>query len=140
VSPGSSAGTLTINGNYTQGADASLLIELDGLAIGQFDLLDVNGSVSLDGKIEIAFLDGFRPQVGDTFAVLDYNSHTGAFGEIDSLTCPGYVFTADYGSNGLTLVTSEVPEPASLSLLLMGAAILLRKRSKPINRSGSSAP
>lgn len=128
VSPGASAGTMIINGTYTQGASGSLLIELGGLLDGQFDFLDVNGPAYLDGRLEIAFLDGFWPQVGDTFRALEYYSHSGEFASIDALTCPAYRFGIDYGSTGMTLVTTAVPEPTTLGLLTVGIGLLLARR------------
>ena len=74
LSPGHSAGSIIINGNYTEGTAGGLLIELGGLGIGQFDYLDVNGTASLDGTLEIAFLNGFHPAIGDTFHIMDFNS------------------------------------------------------------------
>jgi hypothetical protein len=48
VAPGLSTGTLTITGNYTQGADATLHIEIGGLTAGsQFDQLVVSGTAAL---------------------------------------------------------------------------------------------
>jgi hypothetical protein len=38
VSPGTSIGTLTINGNYTQNANGTLRIEVAGTSPGQFDV------------------------------------------------------------------------------------------------------
>ena len=128
VSPGASAGMMVINGTYTQGASGSLLIELGGLLDGQFDFFDINGPAYLDGRLEIAFLDGFWPQVGDTFRALEYSSRSGAFADIDVLTCPSYQFDALYGSTGMTLVTTAVPEPATLALLTIGMGILLASR------------
>jgi len=70
VSPGLSPGTLTVDGDYEQGAGAVLVIEVVGLAAGQFDVLDVTGSAALDGTLEVHFLDGFLPKTGDSFDFL----------------------------------------------------------------------
>ena len=120
LSPGHSAGSITINGDYTQGSAGALLIELAGLGSGQFDYLDVNGTAALDGTLEIAFLNGFHPMIGDTFHVMDYYSRTGEFDMIQVLGASGYQFLPEYSSSGLTLLTQAVPEPSAIILLLTG--------------------
>jgi hypothetical protein len=71
ISPGLSPGLLTINGNYNQLASGVLIIEVAGLAPGQFDVLAVNGDVTLGGTLEIRFLDGFLPRQGDRIEFLN---------------------------------------------------------------------
>jgi hypothetical protein len=128
LSPEFPSEPLTIYGNYTQGADATLLIELAGLGNGQFDLLNVNGIASLDGTLEIEFLNGFHPAIGDTFQIMDFYSKTGDFASIQVLGAPGYQFATQYSGSNLDLVTEAVPEPASALLLVIGAALLRRKK------------
>ena len=78
IIPGFSPGTITINGNYTQGADAVLQLELGGSEEGQFDQLVVNGTATFDENavINIVMIDPdpddgvdrvYRPRTGDTF-------------------------------------------------------------------------
>ena len=88
TSPGTSIGHLMVAGNYTQGKDAKLLIELAGTAFGDFDVLEVAGYATLDGTLGLTFLDGFRPQLGDTFEILTYGSRSGEFGVIEVLGFP----------------------------------------------------
>jgi uncharacterized protein with beta-barrel porin domain len=47
VAPGSSIGTLTIAGNYTQNVGSTYEVEIDGL--GNSDLIDVAGLATLSG-------------------------------------------------------------------------------------------
>ena len=125
LSPGHSPGSLILNGNYTEGAAGALLIELGGLGSGQFDYLDVDGTDSLGGTLEIGFLDRFHPMIGNTFHIMDFNSRTGDFASIQVLGSPGYQFTEQYSSSGLTLVTQSVPEPGTLASLLTAAFAFL---------------
>jgi len=118
---------MIVNGNYTQESGGNLLIELGGLADGQFDFLDVNGTAYLGGGLDIAFLDGFRPEVGESFCIIEYYSRSGEFADID-VPNSGYTFDALYGSTGMTLVTTAVPEPATLGLLTVGIGLLLARR------------
>lgn len=65
ISPGLSPGLLTINGHFNQLPNGVLVIEVTGLAPGQFDVLAVSGDVTLNGTLEVRFLDGFLPKQGD---------------------------------------------------------------------------
>ena len=65
ISPGLSPGLLTINGHFNQLPNGVLVIEVTGLAPGQFDVLPVSGDVTLNGTLEVRFLDGFLPKQGD---------------------------------------------------------------------------
>ena len=70
ISPGASPGTLTIDGNFVQGADGVLNVELDD---GAGDSLVINGTADFAGSIVISFLNGFVPAAGDVlnFIVAD---------------------------------------------------------------------
>jgi hypothetical protein len=61
VKPGDTPGTLTINGNYTQGSGGTLTIELGGSAAGNYSVLDVTGRASLQGTVDFTTVNGFRP-------------------------------------------------------------------------------
>ncbi|HEX5044289.1 MAG TPA: hypothetical protein VFV75_15390 [Candidatus Polarisedimenticolaceae bacterium] len=80
VAPGQSAGILLLGGTYTQGAAATLAVEVGGLAAGvEHDRLDVNGAVSLAGTLQVSLIAGFVPADGNTFTVMTFPSHTGTF-------------------------------------------------------------
>ena len=67
---GNSTGILTINGNYVQSATSRLNIELYGATVGtQYDRLVVNGTVSLDGALDVTL--GYSAGVGTAFLVFD---------------------------------------------------------------------
>lgn len=84
VSPGSSPGILSIAGNYTQGEDASLLIEIGGLNAGtDYDVLDIGDHAQLGGELILRFIDGFAPSEGDVFNfMLVLGDTIGAFEEV----------------------------------------------------------
>jgi outer membrane autotransporter protein len=95
VSPGdSSPGTLTINANYTQHANATLRIEIGGLNAGvNSDLLQVNGAggASLNGTLQFMRINNFTPVPGDRVNIInDPNGHTGMFSNVMS-TFPGLI-------------------------------------------------
>jgi hypothetical protein len=72
VSPGNSPGIITVNGDYAQDITGVLEIEIEGTnpATPQFDQLIVNGTVALDGALNVSILSGFTPAPGDSFTIL----------------------------------------------------------------------
>ncbi len=75
VKPGTSPGALTIDGNYTQGASGSLDVELAGLTAGtQFDQLNVTGTASLGGTLNVALLSPYVPVDGNSYRILTFGS------------------------------------------------------------------
>jgi hypothetical protein len=92
VSPGTSAGTLTVDGNYTQDAAATLAIELGGTAASEFDALHVGGMATLNGPLNVTFLDGFVLGPGDSFQILSAASRVGTFSNT-----PGNLLSTELG-------------------------------------------
>ncbi len=92
VAPGNSAGTLTVDGDYTQAATATLAIELGGLVPGtEYDVLDISETANLAGTLEVTLLDEFQPTTGTTFEILSAANVTGQF---DSVIGAAYVRVA----------------------------------------------
>ena len=80
VSPGNSAGTLTIDGDYNQSNGSALQIELGGLDSGvDSDLLVVTGNASLGGALVLQSTNGFIPDPGDSITILTADSISGEF-------------------------------------------------------------
>ncbi|MEM7456402.1 MAG: hypothetical protein AAF456_18800 [Planctomycetota bacterium] len=85
VSPGNSAGELTLNGNVVFAPAAELAIELAGS--GSFDVLSVTNSdpVILDGNLKVLLVNGFVPDVADTFVIVNANDTlSGTFSNVAS--------------------------------------------------------
>lgn len=76
VAPGGvgTAGTLSVNGSFVQGATGLLHIDL-----GSQDLLAVSGSTSLDGTLGVNHLPSFSAAVGSVFTPITYASVSGDF-------------------------------------------------------------
>ncbi|HND55657.1 MAG TPA: hypothetical protein PLV92_24750, partial [Pirellulaceae bacterium] len=112
VSPGGAgaAGTLSINGAYTQTAAGVLNVDLGGTTAGsQYDQLASTGAATLDGTLNVNLINGFSPPSGDSFTVVAAASRNGQFATENGLKVGTQVsLRANYTTSGLTLV-SELP-------------------------------
>jgi hypothetical protein len=109
LSPGSSPGTITVDGDFTQESTGTLAIELGGTTPGtQYDQLVVTGAAALDGTLDVSVIDEFSPSLGESFTILTYTSHTGSF---DMLNLPtlglGLAWKIAYESTAVTLTVVE---------------------------------
>ena len=83
VLPGCSPGQLTIGGNYIQGANGTLEIEVAGTAPGiTYDRLVVGGSATLGGTLRTTLANGFYPPANASFTFLTAASSSGSFAAI----------------------------------------------------------
>jgi hypothetical protein len=146
IAPGLSAGIINIAGATTLAGELDMEIAadlVDGIAqdlaivnrgtdpagMG-FDQINIFDSASLDGLMEISFIDGYTPVVGDTFDLITANdlSVAGTFAVVGT-----GVATFDFNVERLfdplsgfdrdvlrVSIVSVVPEPGSLFLLLIG--------------------
>jgi hypothetical protein len=110
IAPGSSAGVLSVSGNYQQTLPGTYRCELGGVG-SLHDRLVVTGSADLSGELAVSLLNGFTPAVGDSFVVLTYDAFTGAFSDTSSLegVAPGVDLVQDYQPNQLVLRAVAVP-------------------------------
>jgi fibronectin-binding autotransporter adhesin len=103
LAPGHSPGTTTVSGNYTQNA-GTLEIEIGGTSAGQADKLIITGTATLGGALNVAVINGFVPQAGNSFDILDWATRSGTFA---TLNLPG---------GGLTWNTSQLYVTGVLSV------------------------
>ena len=112
VSPGASPGILTIAAgrDYQQGAVGTLTIEIGGRSAGtEYDRLAVGGNASLAGRLQVSLINGFTPQIGDSFEVLTCTNEAGVFANIDPTGIPGTVWLPRYnGTNVLLVLTPKL--------------------------------
>jgi autotransporter-associated beta strand protein len=106
VAPGASAGILTIDDFYAQSASGSLNVEIGGTTPGtNHDRLVVSGAASLSGTMNLTRINGFEPQVGDSFVVLTCGSRSGEFDQVTGISAgPGKVFRVQYNPTDVALV------------------------------------
>ena len=130
VAPGNSPGALQVNGDFTLDSSSVLELEIAGLTVGvQYDQLLVSGALNLGGTVQFSFLDGFQPAPGDQFDLFHYGGVFDATGlNIDAPA--GYGFSNTSGNGTVSFRVTQVPEPTSLGLLILGACgwVLGRRR------------
>lgn len=92
IRPGSSPGTLALGGDFTQAAEGSLEIELQGAAAAARDLLTAQGDITLGGSLELVLLgsegDPTQPAItAGTYVIVETIGGTlsGAFDSITDL-------------------------------------------------------
>jgi T5SS/PEP-CTERM-associated repeat protein len=76
-------GIETVNGDYVQGSTGVLDIGVEGTVAGSptgYSVLDVTGNATLGGTLELSYLNGYKPTVGETLDFLNVGGTTsGAF-------------------------------------------------------------
>jgi hypothetical protein len=112
--------TMTINGNLALGADAHYSMVIRNNTAGEFDTMTVSGSATFGGTLDVALVNGFVPQPGDSFTVLTAGPPiTGAFtnaangGRFPTTDGRGS-FIATYSDNHLVLSNFQTKPPAQL--------------------------
>lgn len=98
------AGTLAVTGDFTQTAAGVLNLELGSFDDGTYDQLNIGGTATLDGTLNVGLLDGFFARDGDAFPVLTWGAVGGGFAALN-LPDPGDGFFLEpaLGDAGLTL-------------------------------------
>ena len=92
---------LVVQGDYTQGAGADLVVEIAG--VGFPDALVVAGQATLDGTLTVQLTGGFVPTSGDSVEVVSGASVAGTFANLDG---DGGLFTPIFNPTNVTLVAS----------------------------------
>jgi len=141
---GSSPGTFTIDGDYVQGPEGSLNIELGGLEQGvTYDVLNITGSATLDGTLNVGLWDTYTGAVGDQFDIMTYTnvtpidpydpySETTDFATVNIPTGYGFLF-GDQGtfyqleitSTPFGIAAASIPDPFSNILIMVEQTELL---------------
>ncbi len=148
VAPGTSPGSIQVNGIYRQSAAGKLTVELNGTAPGTgFDVLTASSSMELNG--ELAVIAGFAPAPGDSFTVLGTLLRLGTFATTNlplaaGAACIGIEYTPSgvllRANPGVAITLDPVSQPvclgAPVTLVTAGAGSGLsfqwRKNSVPI--------
>ena len=87
---------ITITGNYTQNSAGTLDVDLGGTSLSQHDQLQVSGTATLAGTLDVALIDGFSISPLEEFQIVTYGTVSGTF-------------TTDEYPNGVTLYPGYGP-------------------------------
>jgi autotransporter-associated beta strand protein len=113
VSPGNSPGTLTVNGNFTQGSSGVYNVEI--VSPQSYSRLLVTGRANLDGTLQLTLASGFRPSPGQQFVVL--SAGQGISGTFRSVTDPGGPpVQAVYQNGAVEVSAGSAPKAAPVFL------------------------
>ena len=139
IAPGLSPGTLKIIGDVIFEPGSVLALEVGGTEAGSsYDVLEVEGSLSVGGAVTLRFVDGFAPKQDDRFEFL---RSTGGFTleaeevSVENLA-PGFEFDIEFGSDSITVTALNdgvyVPEPAAAACAVgaLAALVLLAHRRR----------
>ena len=89
ITPGDSStktGILTETGAYSQSSTGTLDISIGGTTAGtNFDELNPT-TANLNGTLNISRINGFVPNIGATFKIMNFGSETGAFSTVNGLS------------------------------------------------------
>jgi hypothetical protein len=136
VSPGNSPGLQSISGNFTQDATGTTLIELGGTTAGTgFDQINITGTATLAGTLDVDLYGGFTPTVGQTFQIFTWNSYSGTFNQYSGLDLyNGTRLNPVYSSTGLVLEVVNNPD-ITLNATLKGQLNDLAEQLNDLKKS-----
>ncbi len=116
IAPGAPLRMITIakdqagsGGNYSQGPAGKLVVEVGGAdRANLYDRLVVEGTVALDGTLEIIVRDGFVPSAGELIGVVWAEAISGQFSSITAPQLPaGLEPTVQYSDRTVTVTFGQ---------------------------------
>lgn len=128
LEPGASPGTIEIDGNLVLSADATCVFDVEGLSLGQYDLvrgIGTGNTVSFDGTLELAFSGDFTE--GDAFQIFEFDGYAGDFADLLVTGLDPAQDAKFIASSGTVIV---IPEPGMLGLFGVAAMLALGKRGR----------
>ena len=120
ISPGNSPGTLTIEGNLEGDAGGELDIFIGGTNAGSgFSVINVTGTATLGGTLNVILVNGFTPAPGETFPILTAAVTSGNFAQVNGAS-------VSYGAGGITLANvTGTTAPPILSIQPQGQDVVV---------------
>ena len=145
LKPGNSPGLLTFNNDLTLAGASSTVMEFLGAGVRgtDYDAVNVGGLLTYDGSLTLDF--GATLAQGDyNFNLFDFTSQSGFYDNISLIGAYSGSFTQNgtdwelssgnetwnFSQSTGELSLNVIPEPSSLSLLLLGTVVWLRQRRR----------
>jgi len=103
-------GTLNVFGNYTQTASGVLVVKV-GQQGSQLrsDFLNVGGTATLDGTLNISLIRTYTPHAGDVFVPLSFGDRSGDFATVNGQMINDHLaFDLSFDDHNLFLQANEV--------------------------------
>jgi hypothetical protein len=81
----------------------------------KYDVLNISGTASLGGTLNVDLISGFKPTVGESFDIVNYSSETGKFATLVLPTLTGGdTWSVSYNATGVVLtVDGPAAAPAN---------------------------
>ncbi|HEY5075308.1 MAG TPA: putative Ig domain-containing protein [Pyrinomonadaceae bacterium] len=122
VGSGNSPGRLTVQGDYTQNSDGLMSVEIGGTDPGSgYDQVQVSGTATIDGKLDVRLVNGFTPTVGQTFRIVNAGSFSGSFASIAGPSQAGISVSNDGGGVTVTITSVVAGAPVISSATTVAA-------------------
>ena len=115
IAPGNSPGTMTVDGNFTQ-AGGKLQMEVFGSSAGDFDQVDVSGSATLGGGLEIV-THLYTPAWDDDFTLVTAPTQpTVSFDTVEGKNlASGMTYQAKVVDGVLKLLVADTVAPTNVT-------------------------
>ncbi|MGH8093685.1 MAG: beta strand repeat-containing protein [Chthoniobacterales bacterium] len=84
ISPGHSPGVIGVTGSFTQSSGGTMVLEDGGITPDAFDQLEIAGTATLGGTLDLQLINGYSPGATETFSPLGYTTLSGQFASISS--------------------------------------------------------
>jgi hypothetical protein len=98
LAPGNSTTVGMINlssgSSYAQNAKAAYDVKIGGTAAGKYDQVNISGTATLGGALNVTTINGYNPKQGDSVFVMTFTSSTGHFATVTNGWAPVYNSTS----------------------------------------------
>lgn len=119
IAPGNSPGILSFTGNLVN--EGILNMEIGGTVAGTgYDKILVSGTMTISGTLNVSFINGYTPVLGDEFTVIDAASSTGTFLTVNLPSVAPRLWQTTYNNANGTVVLKVIPDPLPVTLISFG--------------------